>query len=95
MIERTEVENLAKLARLELNEAELERVARDLGGILNYVEQLNAAGGQAAVELAETHLPVNVLRDDGPAHETASGTEALVAAAPKHNGAFVRVKKIL
>lgn len=40
-ISKDEVLRIAKLAHLELTAPEVERMARDLGQILGYVEQLN------------------------------------------------------
>lgn len=40
-ITRENVLHVAKLARLELTEAEIDRMQRDLDGILKYVDQLS------------------------------------------------------
>ncbi len=40
-ITRENVLHVAKLARLELTEAEIDRMQRDLDGILEYVDQLS------------------------------------------------------
>jgi aspartyl-tRNA(Asn)/glutamyl-tRNA(Gln) amidotransferase subunit C len=40
-ITRDNVLHVAKLARLELNEAEIDRMQRDLNGIIDYVNQLS------------------------------------------------------
>ena len=37
----------------------------------------------------------NVMREDGPAHETGAYSEALLKEAPAREGDAVRVKKIL
>ena len=39
-ISRGEIEHVARLAHLELTEEEIERMIRDLGGILDYVKCL-------------------------------------------------------
>ena len=41
MIEIKDVEHVAKLARLELNEEEKVKFSKQLGDILKYVEQMN------------------------------------------------------
>lgn len=92
MISREEIDNLAALARLELDEAQKNSLAKDLAEILGYVEQLKGAavGEEAALS---SQRPCNVWRDDGePLPEAEAG---LVEAAPKHDGRFIRVKKIL
>jgi aspartyl-tRNA(Asn)/glutamyl-tRNA(Gln) amidotransferase subunit C len=95
MISREEVHNLANLARLQLTELELEKLTHDLGSILGYVEQLKEVESTPVGAEAEAHLPVNVLRADEEAHASGVFTARLVEAAPKHDEAFVRVKKIL
>ena len=41
MIDRDQVLHVARLARLELTEEELERMAGELSGILDHVERMN------------------------------------------------------
>ncbi len=58
---------VAHLARLDLNEAELETMTRQLGSILDYVDQLKQLDTDQVEPLARA-LPVhNVFREDEPA----------------------------
>ena len=41
MLSKEEVINIAKLARLDLTEKEIEKMQKDLAGILDYIDQLN------------------------------------------------------
>ena len=89
-----DIENLAKLARMELSEAEKASLASDMKNILAFVDQIK----EADIDMdAEGRLgPVyNVFRSDENPHETGIHTEALVSAAPDREGDFVKVKKIL
>ncbi len=62
-----QVRDIAHLARLELNETELESMARQLGAIVDYVAQLQQVPTDGVEPLAHA-LPVsNVFRDDEPA----------------------------
>ena len=94
MISREEVEKLANLARLELDEAQKASIAKDLGNILDYVKQLKEAEGLDKVEV-ENHVAPSVMRKDEVTNETGKLGQTLIEAAPKHNGQYVRVKKIL
>ena len=59
-----EVEHVARLARLELNEEEKRRFAEQLGAILEYGAQLNELD-TSGVEPTTHVLPIsNVLRED-------------------------------
>ena len=44
LIDKKELKHLADLARIELKESEQEKLLQDLGGILNYVEELKELG---------------------------------------------------
>jgi aspartyl-tRNA(Asn)/glutamyl-tRNA(Gln) amidotransferase subunit C len=64
-IDRERVAHIAKLARLELTEAELQRMASELQRIVAYVEQLEQVDieGVPPATWAVERLP---LRDDEP-----------------------------
>jgi aspartyl-tRNA(Asn)/glutamyl-tRNA(Gln) amidotransferase subunit C len=62
-----QVRKVARLARLELPEADLARMQQQLSAILDYVEQLNELDTENVEPLAHP-LPVqNVFRPDEPA----------------------------
>jgi aspartyl-tRNA(Asn)/glutamyl-tRNA(Gln) amidotransferase subunit C len=62
-----DVKQVAKLARLELSDADLARMPEQLSAILDYVAQLQSLD-TAAVEPLAHPLPVrNVFRPDEPA----------------------------
>ena len=66
MIDRDQVLHVARLARLRLSEAEIERMARELSGVLGHIEkisELNLAGVEPTSHVVELE---NVLRADEP-----------------------------
>lgn len=88
-----EVEHVARLARLELNEAEKQVFAEQLNSILEYVERLNELPINGVEPLAHI-LPVyNVFRTDeiqpGPLREE------ILANAPLAEGGQYKVPKIM
>jgi aspartyl-tRNA(Asn)/glutamyl-tRNA(Gln) amidotransferase subunit C len=92
-ISKEEVRKVAKLARLEPSEAEVEEFTRQLGAILEYVEKMNELNTEGVEPLAHC-LPVsNVFRDDEV--KESLGTEKTLANAPQREGEFFRVPKIL
>ena len=95
MISREEIDNLANLARLELDEAQKVSLAKDLGDILGYVDKLKEAGDLAEVGNDPDNFLINVMRPDVGAHEPEQFSKTLIEATPKHNERYVRVKKIL
>jgi aspartyl-tRNA(Asn)/glutamyl-tRNA(Gln) amidotransferase subunit C len=63
-ITKGEVEHVARLARLELSEAEKDQMTAQLDAILGYIGKLNALD-TGAVEPTSTVIPmVSVMRDD-------------------------------
>jgi aspartyl-tRNA(Asn)/glutamyl-tRNA(Gln) amidotransferase subunit C len=63
-ITRQTVLHVAKLARLELAEAEIDRMQRDLGNILDYVESLARLDTEAVAETAQVAVAGAPLRAD-------------------------------
>lgn len=87
MLERSQVVHVARLARLELDESELERMAGELSAVLEHVEriqQLDLGGVEPtshAVDLA------GVMRADEPV-PCLTREQALAAAPEPVDGGF-------
>jgi aspartyl-tRNA(Asn)/glutamyl-tRNA(Gln) amidotransferase subunit C len=92
-IDQKQVMKVAKLARLQLTEAEIEEFTGQLIAILDYVEKMNELD-TADVQPLTHCLPIsNVLRED--VIKESLGTEKTLANAPEHDGDFFKVPKIL
>lgn len=92
-ITRAEVDHIAALARLALDEDERERIIHDLAGILEHVEEI-AALDLADVPPTSHPLPlVNVTRPD-TVGRTLPRDEVLASAPDVEDGRF-RVPRIL
>ena len=97
-MEIRDIEKLAKLARIELTDAEKVTFARDLENILHYVDQIKEVttdtAGDGPAELGPVY---NVLREDEvtAGHDGSQFTEKILAQAPETQDGFVKVKKIL
>jgi len=88
-----QVKQVAKLARLNLSDAETAQFSAQLSDILQYVEKLNQLDTTNIEPLAHC-LPVsNCLRDD--VIKPSLGTERTLANAPDSDGQFFIVPKIL
>ncbi|HLP43883.1 MAG TPA: Asp-tRNA(Asn)/Glu-tRNA(Gln) amidotransferase subunit GatC [Candidatus Nanoarchaeia archaeon] len=100
MIERKDVEKLAALARITVPEAEMAKLQKDMGAILEYVSQINEAN-DLATDIQDDPSSVarfgvkNVLREDAEPHESGKYTDVLLKAAPKSQDGYIKVKKIL
>ena len=88
-----DVRNTAKLARLELSEAETSRFQTQLSQVLSYVEKLKEVDVTGIEPTAHTSEVQNVFRVDEP-RDWFSAQEALSNAPRQANGLFV-VSKVI
>lgn len=88
-----EVRSVAHLARLELTEAEIEAMSRQLGAVVEYVHQLRAVKTDGVEPMAHALELRNVFRPDEPA-PSLPADEAL-ANAPDRRGDFYGVPAVL
>ena len=66
MIDREQVLHVARLARLELSEEEIERMAGELSGILEHVDRIAALDLDSVEPTTHVVELSNVLRADEP-----------------------------
>ena len=98
MISREDIEGLAKLARLQLTDVEVENLQKDFSSILEYVGQVNAVQTEGAGGAPALPLHHNIMRDDTPRAkgDQLSGKEdAIRAAFPTRKGDYNVVRKII
>lgn len=92
MISKEEVIHIAKLARLELTEQEIEKMQKDLSGILDYFDVLKKIDKKPEkIELKKE----NVLRKDEFLSENNDLASGLIQAAPDKKDGYIKVKQIL
>ena len=93
MISQKDIENLADLARIRLSDGEKAGLVKDIDAILAYVDQIKSAPiGDFAPQAGAVK---NVMRDDVVVATSAEDRERLLDEAPKREGDYVAVKKIL
>ena len=92
-MEIKDVKKLAQLSRIQLSDTEAQELGQSLDSILGYVEQVKQVSSDTDIE--PTFYSTNVLREDVNPNETGTCREKLVNSAPKKEGNYVKVKKIL
>ena len=92
MITVKDVEHVAKLARLELTDAEKELYTKQLGDVLKYVEQMNEVDTSDVKPMTQVVDFCNVMREDVPNLEISK--EALMSNAPDEENGFFKVPTI-
>jgi aspartyl-tRNA(Asn)/glutamyl-tRNA(Gln) amidotransferase subunit C len=87
-----DVEHVATLARLGLDEAERERFGRQLEAILEHISRLQQVDTTEVAETAQVGELVNVMRDDLP--QPSLSAAAALRNAPASDGAYFIVGAI-
>src|SRR5436190_5609687 len=87
MIDREQVLHVAKLARLRLNDEEVERMASELSGILEHVERISQLDLEGVEPTSHVIALENVLRADEP-RPSWSRDEVLERAPDPAGGSF-------
>ena len=93
MIDRKDVEHVARLARLALTDAELEKMREQLNGILAYIEKLDALDTRDVEPTSHAVPMVNVMRDNE--ERPCLPRDEALANAPDRAGEFFRVPRII
>lgn len=92
-LSRRDVEHVARLARLALNDAEIEKMREQLTAILTHIDTLRALDTEQ-VEPTSHAVPMeNVMREDEP--RPSLPQEAMLANAPDRSTDFFRVPRII
>jgi aspartyl-tRNA(Asn)/glutamyl-tRNA(Gln) amidotransferase subunit C len=89
MIDRDQVLHVARLARLDLTEGEVERMAGELSGVLEHIERIDELDLDGVEPTSHVVALENVLRTDEP--EPSLPRERALAGAPDASDAGFRV----
>ena len=93
IINEESLKKLAHLARLDFDATSAEKMAKDMSGILDWVEQLNEVDTEGIKPLTNMSQEVNAYREDvvGQHLDREKGLQN----APDQDGTFFRVPKVL
>jgi aspartyl-tRNA(Asn)/glutamyl-tRNA(Gln) amidotransferase subunit C len=81
MLDRDQVLHVARLARLELNDEEVDRMAAELSKVLDHIEAIRELDLEGVPPTSHVVDVVNVLRADEPTPSLPR--EVILAAAPE------------
>jgi aspartyl-tRNA(Asn)/glutamyl-tRNA(Gln) amidotransferase subunit C len=93
MISKQEVEYVAHLARLEIDDAQKDKFTSQLNDILLYIDKLNELDTKGVEPMSHAIAVTNAFRDDKVVESI--GTESSLANAPDARGEFFRVPKVI
>ena len=90
-----QVNHIAKLARLGLNEKEKKKFKKELSAILEFVEKLNKVKTGKVEPTAQVTGLENVSRQDKGRAKSKREGEKLLELAPETKDGYVKVKAVL
>jgi len=94
-----EIKKLADLARIDMNEAEMQEVAKSFDSILAYVgqvQEVSKLNDQKSLEKnADDYFLNNVMREDEVTNKSGEYTEKIVANMPETQDGYLKVKQIM
>jgi len=91
-----DIRALAELSRVEISDAEVAQLEKEIPGILTFVETIRQIPDEKLLALRSLGEEVrNVMRADENPHESGIYTEALLSAAPAREGSRIAVKQVI
>lgn len=93
MITKKELQHLAELARLEIKEADQEKLLRDLEKILGHFEELKEINTENVEPVSGGHDLKNVWREDG-IKESRPNRHPAVDAFPETENGFLKIPPV-
>lgn len=94
-LSKSEIQHIAKLARLELADEELKKYGGQLSAILNYIDQLKEVDVKGVEPTAQVTGLENILRQDEVNDWDKEEIKQALAAAPEREGRFIKVKRVI
>jgi len=91
---KEKVLNLAKLARIEIEDSEAKKLSHEFETILGYVGEVKGATNDQRPTTNDNTIQ-NIMREDIQPHESGLYTEKILEQAPAREGDYIKVKKIL
>jgi aspartyl-tRNA(Asn)/glutamyl-tRNA(Gln) amidotransferase subunit C len=92
-IDRTVLDKIAHLSRLEFDEKDAEKMMSDMTAIVSWVEQLNEVNTDGVEPLTTMSHEINSFREDVVGSHLSH--EEVLANAPKKDADYFRVPKVL
>jgi aspartyl-tRNA(Asn)/glutamyl-tRNA(Gln) amidotransferase subunit C len=92
-VDKATLDKIAHLSRLEFDEKDSEKMIKDLGNIISFIEKLNEVNTDGVEPLTTMSHEINSLREDEVKPHLDHGTA--LKSAPKKDDDYFRVPKVL
>lgn len=94
-ITEKEVGHIAGLARIKLTEKEKDKITKELGAILGYIDKLKEVDTEGVQPVAHITGLADVFRkDDNPREPDSENIKRLLEQAPSEKDGYVKVKSV-
>ena len=90
-----EVEHIAELARIELDEKEKEKFTKELSDILGYVRQLQEVDTDKVKPVSQATNLINIVREDVALDAKEETRRDIMDNFPDREGDYIKVKQVL
>lgn len=95
MLTRDEILNIATLARIGLDEKDVEKYQHDLSEILDYFKKLDEVDVSQVESIGHITGMKNVFRADENSDFGSLGKQAIMNNVPEKKGEYIKVKSVL
>jgi aspartyl-tRNA(Asn)/glutamyl-tRNA(Gln) amidotransferase subunit C len=92
-VDKETLDKIAHLARLEFDDKDSEKMIKDLGNIISFVEKLNEVNTDGVEPLTTMSHEINALREDEVKPHL--DHDIALQSAPKKDSDYFRVPKVL
>ncbi len=94
MLSKSEVQKIASLARIEINDDEAEKYSKELSDILSFVEKLNEAATEGVEPIAHITGAKNFTRGDKVIEADEETKDGIIKNFPEKKDRFDKVKAV-
>lgn len=95
LMNKEEAKKIANLARMEISDADAEKMAGEMEAILEYVDKIKEVSADGENDRIESARIRNIFTEDENPHETGINREKLLKEAPSIEQNMIKVKKIM
>jgi len=95
MLTKEEILHIATLARIGLDEKDIEKYQNELSGILDYFKKLDELDVKDVEPIGHITGMQNIFRSDSQADIELSEKEAIIKNVPESKDGYIKVKSVL
>ncbi len=95
LLDKNETKNIAALARIGVNEEEIEKYRKELSSILDYFKKLDELDTDKTEPIGHITGMKNIYREDQARNFGDLGKKDILCNAPKVKDGYIKVKSVL